>query len=191
MKQALKMGKLSDRWSWSIGLIILWMGGLALAGCGSTQAAPTLIPTIALPTAAPTPSALPALSRPSPTPFATNFPTWRSVTLMDRQSFDFRQETMGAPTEGDLYYSTFDAQQGTACFWANNTAQVGGRDLGAWSLTALTERPLPRERFSGQCVPVIRGHVYVYGIQGDERLAVFRVSDAGLEQVTLEFILRK
>jgi hypothetical protein len=122
---------------------------------------------------------------------APGFPTWRSITIRDGESFDFRQETTGFPTQGDLYYAGFDSLQGTACFWANNADQVGGRDVGSWPLTALTERPLPRERFSKQCLSVTRGHVYVYGLKGDERLAVLRVSETGLDWVTFEYVLRK
>lgn len=93
-------------------------------------------------------------------------------------------------TGGDLYYSAFSSAQGTACFWADNVDQEGGRDLGSWSLTELTERPLPRDRYSGLCIPVLQGHLYVYGMRGDERLAVFRVVDTGPDSVTFEYILR-
>jgi hypothetical protein len=176
---------------WFTAWLVFWAGWLALTGCGTSAPAPTLIPTLILPTPSITPSPPPAVARPTPTPFATNFPTWRTATLQDRESFDFRQETSGLPTEGDLYYSAFSSRQGSACLWANNVEQVGGRDLGSWPLTALTERPLPRDRYSGQCIPVIRGHVYVYGIRGDERLAVFRVADTGPTSVTIQYILRK
>jgi hypothetical protein len=133
---------------------------------------------------------VPTVVRPTRTLFATNFPVWRSATLENNQSFDFRQETTGTPIQGDLYFVASDLLQGSACFWANNGTQVGGRDLGSWPLTALTERPLPRDRLSGLCIPVTRGHVYVYGLNGDERLAVFRVAETGESQVTFDYILR-
>jgi hypothetical protein len=171
--------------------LLLCIVGWILVACQSVSSAPTLIPTVALPTPLTTPSPWPTPSPPAPTPLAPGFPTWRHVTLQGGESFDFRQEKTGGPTEGDLYFSAFNASQGTACFWANNAQQIGGRDLGSVPLTALDQRPLPRERFSGQCVPVISRHLYVYGIQGDERLAVFRVADKGLESVTLEYILRR
>lgn len=174
-----------------ISWIALCLGWLALAGCRSTQPVSTVAPTLALPTAPPTPTRVPTAAEPTPTAFATNFPIWRTVTLQVGQSFDFRQEKVGLPTEGDLYYSATNPLQGTACFWANNATQIGGRDLGSWPLTALTERPLPRNRLSGRCIAVIQGHVYVYGMRGDERVAVFRVADTGLDSVTLEYILRK
>jgi hypothetical protein len=180
---------------WKAGLLItslaLAVDWLMLAGCGAAESTPTLVPTLVLPTPSVTASLAPAAARPTPTLFATGFPTWRKVTLSDHESFDFRQETTGVITEGDLYYSAFSAQQGTACFWAENEEQVGGRDLGSWPLTALTDRPLPRDRYSRQCIPVIRGHVYVYGLRGDERLAVFRVADTGPDWVAIEYILRE
>jgi hypothetical protein len=172
-------------------LIVFWIGWMTLTACGSAEPTPTLIPTLALPTPSSTPSFTPTAAHPTPTAFATNFPTWRTFKLEDHQSYDFRQETTGAPTEGDLYFSTFSSRQGTACFWADNVDQVGGRDLGSWPLTALTERPLPRDRYSGQCIPVIRGHVYVYGLKDDDRLAVFRVADTGPTWVTIEYIVRQ
>ena len=173
-----------------IGLFITCVGCVFFVGC-SSQSAPTLMPTLALPTPEDTLPPAPATVKPTPTPLATNFATWRSVRLEDHQSYDFRQEKMGALTEGDLYFSAFSPRQGTACFWADNVDQVGGRDLGSWPLTALTERPLPRERFSGQCIPVVRGHVYVFGMKNDERLAVFRVSDTGSSWVDIDYVLRK
>ena len=176
---------------WLVDWLPLWTVWLALVGCQAPQPTLTLVPTLALPTPSPTPTSVPTVARPTFTPFATNFPTWRTATLQAGQSYDFRQETVGLPTEGDLYYSAFNPLQGSACFWANNAGQVGGRDLGSWPLTALTERPLPRERFSDRCIPVIRGHVYVYGMRGDERLAVFRVVDTGPSSVTFDYILRK
>jgi hypothetical protein len=172
-------------------LLFLCIGGWILVACQGVSSTPTLVPTAVLPTRLATSSPSPTPSLPAPTPLAPGFPTWRSVTLQAGESFDFRQEKTGGPTEGDLYFSAFNSRQGTACFWANNTQQVGGRDLGTVPLTALDQRPLPRERFSGQCVPVISRHLYVYGIRGDERLAVFRVADKGLESVTLEYILRR
>jgi hypothetical protein len=174
-----------------MGRLTLWMSGLFLAGCVVTQPLPTIVSTVVVPTPTPTSPPVPTRVRPSPTPIATNFPAWRRVTLQSGQSFDFRQETMGIPTAGDLYYSAFNPRQGTACFWANNASQVGGRDLGAWPLTALTEQPLPRDRYSSRCIPVIRGHVYVYGIRRDERLAIFRVVDTGLDAVTFDYALRR
>ena len=180
------MDEVSISKSW----VIVCLGWLLLIGC-SMEPAATLVPTLALPAAsiAPSPDATEAPA--TPTPFATNFPSWRSVTLQGGQSYDFRQETTGLPSEGDLYYSAFSSKEGTACFWANNADQVGGRDLGSWSLTALTQRPLPRERLSKQCLPVLRGHVYVFGIQGDERLVVFRVAETASDAVTLDYILRE
>jgi hypothetical protein len=171
--------------------LVLVISLAALTGCDATQPAPTLVPTLSLPTPTVTPSPVPTIADPTATAFATGFPTWRTTTIQDHQSYDFRQETAGALTEGDLYYSAFSPRQGTACFWGDNVAQVGGRDLGSWSLTELTEQPLPRDRYSGQCIAVVRGHVYVYGIRGDERLAVFRVVDTGPDWVTLEYILRE
>jgi hypothetical protein len=174
-----------------IGWLALWVGWLTLVGCGANRSSPTLAPTLALPTPSATPSTVPTAARPTPTPFATDFPTWRTATLQDGESFDFRQETTGLPTAGDLYYSASDPARGTACFWADNVEQVGGRDLGSQPLTALTERPLPRDRFSRQCLAVVRGHLYVYGMRGDERLAVLRVSDTGPTWVTFDYILRR
>jgi len=174
-----------------MGWLALWVSWLTLVGCGLNQSPPTLAPTLALPTPSAPPPAVPTATRPTPTPFATDFPTWRTATLQDGESFDFRQETPGIPTAGDLYYSAFDPGRGTACFWSDNVEQVGGRDLGSQPLTALTERPLPRDRFSRQCLAVVRGHLYVYGMRGDERLAVFRVSDTGPTWVTFDYILRK
>ena len=176
---------------WRVGRLAFWVSWMLLAGCVVTQPLPTIVSTLALSTPTPPSSPVPTRVRPSPTPIATNFPAWRTVTLQSGQSFDFRQEKMGIPTAGDLYYSAFNPQQGSACFWANNASQVGGRDLGAWPLTALTERPLPRDRYSGRCIPVIRGHVYVYGIRRDERLAIFRVVDTQLDAVTFDYVLRR
>ncbi len=184
-----EIGKSRWKAGWLMGCLALWACWLAPTGCGVAR--PTLAPTLALPTASTTPSSIPTVARPTPTPFATNFPAWRTATLQDGQSFDFRQETIGMPTEGDLYYSATKPLQGTACFWANNVQQVGGRDLGSWPLTALTERPLPRDRYSRQCLAVVRGHVYVYGMRGDERLAVFRVVDTGPTWVAFDYILRQ
>jgi hypothetical protein len=186
------LGRIGFSWMklGGIGLFIVCAGCFVFTGC-SSQPTPTLLPTLAMPTAADTPQPAPASVKPTPTPLATNFATWRSVRLQDHQSYDFRQEKMGALTEGDLYYSPFSSRQGTACFWADNVDQVGGRDLGAWPLTALTERPLPRDRFSGQCIPVVRSHVYVFGMRGDERLAVFRVSDTGPDWVDIDYVLRE
>lgn len=191
MGSRLDRGKKDTSAGWKVNRIAFWASWLLLAGCVVTQPIPTIIPTLSLPTPSTTPFPIPTVVRPSPTFMATNFPTWRTVTLQAGQSFDFRQETTGIPTAGDLYYSPFNSRQGTACFWANNAAQVGGRDLGAWPLTALAARPLPRDRYSGQCMPVIRGHVYVYGIRGDERLVIFRVVDTGIDTVTLDYILRR
>jgi hypothetical protein len=171
--------------------VIVCVGWLLLIGCGSIEPAATLVPTLALPVASMPPSPASTEVPATPTSFATDFPSWRTATLQDGQSYDFRQEITGLPTEGDMYYSAFSAKQGTACFWANNPDQVGGRDLGAWRLTALPQRPLPRERLSKQCLPIVRGHVYVYGIQDDERLAVFRVADTTPDAVTLDYILRQ
>jgi hypothetical protein len=181
------LGSMNPR---GIGFFIFCAACLLFAGC-SSQPAPTLMPTLVLPTPEDTPSPVPVAVKPTPTPLATNFATWRSVRLEDHQSYDFRQEKMGALTEGDLYFSAFSPRQGTACFWADNVDQVGGRDLGSWPLTALTERPLPAERFSGQCIAVVRGHVYVFGMKNDERLAVFRVSDTGPSWVDIDYVLRK
>jgi hypothetical protein len=203
-KRRLAQGR--ERVGWWVGLFVCWLlVGLATTACSIIQPAPTLIPTL---TYTPTPSLVPssvsttvlpvnspsptpAAVRPTKTPFATNFPAWRTATIENHQSFDFRQETVGALTEGDLYYVASSSLQGSACFWANNGKQIGGRDLGSGPLTALTERPLPRDRYSDQCIPVIRGHVYVYEISGDERLAVLRVVDTGPSWVSFEYILRK
>ena len=181
------------RWGrfWPVVWFAVWVGWLALEGCGATGPAPTLVPTVVLPSPTATPSQTPTPANPTPTAFATNFPTWRSTTIPDFQSYDFRQETTGPLTQGDLYYSAYSARQGTACFWADNEEQVGRRDLGSWSLTELTERPLPRDRLSGQCLPVMQGHIYVFGMNGDKRLAVFRVADKGADSVTIEYILRE
>jgi hypothetical protein len=171
--------------------LLPWIICLASVGCQAAQPTLTLVPSLALPTPSHTLSPVSTITRPTATSFATNFPTWRTVTLQAGQSYDFRQETVGLPTAGDLYYSAFNPLQGSACFWANNAGQMGGRDLGSWPLTALTQRPLPRERFSGRCNPVIRGHVYVYGLRSDERLAVFRVVGTRSDSVTFDYILRK
>lgn len=177
---------------WKVAPLALGVAWLALAACSGVRSLPTLVPTLTYaPTPSITPSPIPTAVRPTETPFAPGFPVSRTATLENNQSFDFRQESVGGPTEGDLYYVAFSPRQGSACFWANNGKQVGGRDLGSWPLTALTERPLPRDRYSGQCVPVIRRHVYVYGIIGDERLAVLRVVDTGPTWVTFEYILRQ
>jgi hypothetical protein len=176
------------------GLLACWfVGALALTGCGAPRPTPTLVPTLTLPpTPALTPSPFPTLTPSTPTPIAPSFPAWRTVTLQSDQSFDFRQEKTGAFTEGDFYFVAFSPTQGTACFWANNAHQVGGRDLGPRPLSALVEYPsLPRDRFSRQCNAVMRGHMYVYGMRGDERLAVFRVADNGLDWVTFDFVLRR
>jgi hypothetical protein len=119
-----------------MGWLVFWVSWLTLVGCGANRSSPTLAPTLALPTPSATPSAVPTATRPTPTSFATDFPTWRTATLQDGESFDFRQETPGIPTIGDLYYSAFDPARGTACFWADNVEQVGGRDLGSQPLTA-------------------------------------------------------
>jgi len=175
-----------------VGWLALWASCLTMVACGVVQSVPTLVPTL---TSAPmppvTPSSLPTEAVPPPTPFASGFPTWRTAMLEDYQSFDFRNEMVGTVVQGDIYYVASSPLEGSPCFWANNDEQVGGRDLGSWPLTALTERPLPHDRLSGQCIPVIRGHVYVYGLSGDERLAVFRVVDTGLTSVTFDFILRE
>lgn len=181
-----------ERWpgGWGLGWLALWVGWLALAGCSVIQApTPTLIPTLThTPIPSATPSPLPSTVAP---PTDTPFVAWRTVTLESLQSFDFRQEKVGAPTEGDLYYVPFDPLEGDACFWANNGKQVGGRDLGSWSQTALLEQALPRDRYSAECLPVIGGRAYVYGLNGDERLAVLHVVSTELTSVTFEYILRK
>jgi hypothetical protein len=181
------------RWGtfWPVIWFTVWAGWLALEGCSAAEPPPTLVPTMVLPSPTATPSPIPTVANPTPTAFATNFPTWRTATIPDHQSFDFRQEITGPLTGGDLYYSAFSARQGTACFWADNVEQVGGRDLGSWSLSELTERRLPSDRLSGQCIPAMRGHIYVYGLNGDKRLAVFRVVDKGSDSVTVEYILRE
>ena len=146
MGSGVDRGRDNVKAGWWVGRLAFWVSWLLLTGCVVTQPMPTIISTLSLPTPTPPSSPVPTRIRPSPTPIATNFPAWRRVTLQSGQSFDFRQEKMGIPTAGDLYYSAFNPQQGTACFWANNASQVGGRDLGAWPLSALTERPLPRDR---------------------------------------------
>jgi hypothetical protein len=186
-----KTGEAHWEIDWPVIWLAVWAGWLALTGCSVVQPVPTLVPTLALATPKTASSPVPTVASPTPTAFATSFATWRTATIQDHQSFDFRQETTGPLTGGDLYYSAFSSRQGTACFWADNMEQTGGRDLGSWSLTELTQRPLPRDRYSGQCIPVIQGHVYVYGMRGDERVAVFRVVDAGADSVTFEYILRK
>ena len=137
------------------------------------------------------------LSTPSPIPTTAIPPTetpsvvWRSRTLENLQSFDFRQETTGTITEGDLYYIASDSYQSSSCFWANNEEQVGGRDLGSWPESSLERDTLPRDRYSGQCIAVIGGHAYVYGLKDDTRLVVLRVVETGPTWVTLEYILRE
>ncbi len=178
----------SHRGHWQTFAIIL--GAVWLTGCSLIQPpTPTLIPTLTctpVPSATPTP--VPATVIP---PTATPLVVWRSKTLENLQSFDFRQETTGILTEGDLYYIARDSHQSSSCFWANNGEQVGGRDLGSWPQTALAKDPLPRDRYSGQCIAVIGGHAYVYGLSGDTRLVVLRVVETGLTWVTFEYILRE
>jgi hypothetical protein len=173
-----------------LGWLLLGMGWLALAGCDTIQSpTATLIPTL-------TPMPLPsATSVPLPTtaipPTKTPLVVWHSATLENLQGFDFHQTVVGALTAGDLYYVAQDSLQGGACFWANNGKQVGGRDLGSWPETALAQDPLPRDRYSSECIPIIGGHAYVFGLDGDERLAVLRIVDTGPNWVTFEYILRE
>ncbi len=171
-------------------MVAVILGFAWLAGCSFIQPpTPTLVPTLAytpLPSATPFP--IPATVIP---PTATPLVVWRSKTLENLQSFDFRQKTTGAITAGDLYYIANDSYQSSACFWANNDDQIGGRDLGSWPQTSLARDPLPRDRYSGECIAVIGGHVYVYGLSGDARLVVLRVVEMGATWVTFEYILRE
>jgi hypothetical protein len=170
--------------------VIVILGAAWLTGCSFFQTpTPTLVPTLThTPQPSATPTPIPATAIP-PTPTPQVF--WRSVTLQSLQSFDFRQETTGAITEGDLYYIASDSHQSSACFWANNEGQVGGRDLGSWPQSSLERDALPHDRYSGLCLAVIGGHAYVYGLQGDARLVVLRVVETGATWVTFEYILRE
>lgn len=172
--------------------LVSWATGLAITACNAGRPVPTAIATLtSRPPASSTPAPAPTRVPPTETPYGANSIIWRTTTLESHQSFDFRQGKIGAVTAGDLYYIAVGPRQGTACFWANNGQQVGGRDLGFWPLLAQPERPLPRDRYSGQCIYVIRGHVYVYGLSEDERLVVLRVVDTGPSWVTFDYILHK
>ncbi len=185
MKKYLLQGKGGQ---WLLCYFPLWLACLLITGCSSQLPAPTLLPTLThTPIPSPTPLPTPTVVIPTDTPSIA----WRTATLENLQSFDFRQETVGTPTQGDLYFIAFGSHQSSSCFWANNVQQVGGRDLGSWSQTALREQTLPRDRYSGECMPVIGGHAYVYGLSGDERLVVLRVVSTGSDSVTIEYILRK
>jgi hypothetical protein len=162
--------------------VISWLA----TACEETGPEPTLVPTLA---ATAIPSATPSAVVPTARPTSTLLAVLESVTLENYESYDFRREVVGALTQGDLYFVAASSRQGGACFWANNEPQVGGRDLGSWPLTALADQPLPRDRLSGQCIPVIQGHVYVYGLQGDRRIAVLRVTDTGTDSVTFDYLL--
>lgn len=174
-------------------LILLGAVLLCAVACrsGGNEPTPTLVatlqtnPTLAL---TPPPPTAPATdASPTPTIFT---PLWRTVTLSHTQSFDFDQKRLGQISGGDLYYIAHDARQGAACFWANNTGQIGGRDLGSYPADKLETLPLPTDRYSDQCIAIARGHVYVYAMQGDERLAVFRVAASGPNTVTLQYLIR-
>jgi hypothetical protein len=183
----MKRSLLPHRVRWQIVAIIL---GVWLTGCSLIQApTPTLVPTLtSTPLPSATPSPIPATVVP---PTATPSVVWRSKTLETLQSFDFRQDTTGAITDGDLYFIASDSHQSSACFWANNGEQVGGRDLGSWPQTSLARDPLPQDRYSGECIAVIGGHAYVYGLRDDARLVVLRVVETGATWVTFEYILRE
>lgn len=178
-------------------LVLALLGAvlLCVAACGSdsSEPTPTLVPTLGtVPTATvlqtPPPPPTPAAhASPTPTIF---IPLWRTVTLSHTQSFDFDQKRIGQITGGDLYYLAQDTQQGGACFWANNTDQIGGRDLGFHQADELETLPLPRDRYSNQCLLITRGHVYVYAMKGDARLAVFRVAANGPNTVTLQYLIK-
>ena len=181
---------------WLLCYFPLWLACLLMTGCSIQPATPTLIPTLThtpVPSATPLPTPTVVLPTLGQAQDQANTPSiaWRTATLENMQSFDFRQETVGPPTQGDLYFVAFSSHQISSCFWANNVQQVGGRDLGSWSMTALREQTLPRDRYSGECMPVIGGHAYVYGLSGDERLVVLRVVSTGSDSVIIEYILRK
>jgi ABC-type transport system substrate-binding protein len=122
--------------------------------------------------------------------------TQGTIQLVDGQSFDFLTGDVGEITGGDLYVllSPAGGCDDQDSFWANNSPQRGGVDLGEFSESdlSLIQAPPLESTYDCSCVPIEWNHVYAY-LQNQQGLVViFRVLDHQERQsVYLEYVVIK
>lgn len=122
--------------------------------------------------------------------------TQGTIQLVDGQSFDFLTGDVGEITGGDLYVllSPAGGCDDQDSFWANNSPQRGGVDLGELSESdlSLIQAPPLESTYDCSCVPIEWNHVYAYLQNQQGMVVIFRVLDHQERQsVYLEYVVIK
>ncbi|MCK4762901.1 MAG: tetratricopeptide repeat protein [Candidatus Aminicenantes bacterium] len=100
-----------------------------------------------------------------------------SLTLNDRDGYDFSQETKTSPSAGDFYC---DKYSGQIRFLANYPGQEGLRDMGNYSeYGPLKDGIIPDSVYS-DLVIAVENHVYVAKAREYEYYIVFRVTNVNI-----------
>lgn len=110
-------------------------------------------------------------------------PLTGTVTLYDRESYDFFTGEVGTLVGGEFYVDT-----DSPTFYANNRYQRGVQNLGDLGDVPLDEVVPPDQGYSRFGVEAVVGQTYAaLGHEGIDGVIVFRVTNVAADSITLDY----